>query len=233
MIDFSFNTKELKIDGEQYGQIHGGFYDYLFVKEEKNRDKSTSQEIIEKVSELLQKHPTFDVYFTGHSLGAALSTLMAFRAALDTTIEKPIMNISFASPFVRDKAFLDSFQKLQEDGKLRHLRISNEDDIVPLMPFASYTGTRYYQTGINVRLYNKKPWRKFWYRIFYNQVGGSKKDDVVRVLSNNVLAGITFTTPLNHLIPEYHKHFEHAKKELQKLELTAMYDDLDIVGPDF
>lgn len=234
IIDLSFNPSQLLLAGRSCGALHGGFYEYLFERDATvSNSISTSQEIMNKVNEALKIYPDYDVYFTGHSLGGALSTLMAFRAAMDSTMKKPVTNVSFASPFVGDEAFLKSFQDLERKGRLRHLRFSNEDDIVPLMPFMSYNGIAFKQTGMNVRLYNKTFWRPFNYRIFYPKIGGSVIDTVVRVANNNVLSGITLTTPLNHLVPEYHERMEDAKEELQKIGLNALYKDKDIVGPGF
>eukprot|EP00957_Ditylum_brightwellii_P103665 7897512-Ditylum_brightwellii.AAC.1 len=97
---------------------------------------SKADEIMQKLHVLLKDYPGFDVYFTGHSLGGALSTMMAFRAAIDDELShKTVYNVSFASPFFGDQGVRDEFYRLEGQKKIRHLRISNDDDVVPLIPF--------------------------------------------------------------------------------------------------
>ena len=63
---------------------------------------------------------------------------MAFRAACDDDIKETVLNVSFASPFAGDQEFRDNFYELQISKKIKHLRISNEDDVVPLIPFVGF-----------------------------------------------------------------------------------------------
>lgn len=75
-----------------------------------------------------------------HSLGGALSTMFAFRAAAlgnELKLSSPITNVSFASPFVGEQGFRDEFYKLEQSQTIRHLRISNDEDVVPLIPYSS------------------------------------------------------------------------------------------------
>jgi len=68
-------------------------------------------EIMGIVVPLLTKYPDFKLYVTGHSLGGALSTLFAFKAASSgLPIQKPITCISVASPKVGDNSFRKAFQ---------------------------------------------------------------------------------------------------------------------------
>ncbi|KAL3941476.1 MAG: hypothetical protein SGARI_000587 [Bacillariaceae sp.] len=95
-----------------------------------------------------QPHKDFHLYVTGHSLGAALSTLLAMRLScswiLRDIIPKPVVNISVASPY----------------GWLRHIRITSQGDIVPVGPpkyflynkFRSVYNEPYCHTGCNVHL---------------------------------------------------------------------------------
>ncbi|KAL7541154.1 hypothetical protein ACHAXR_010672 [Thalassiosira sp. AJA248-18] len=88
----------------------------------------------------------YELYITGHSLGGALTQLLAFVLAGSeeaSFIPKPINAISFASPIVGDKNYLEEFQKLEKDNKLRHIRVSNNNDVVP------YQVPGFRQTGVN------------------------------------------------------------------------------------
>lgn len=115
MVDFNLpgyvdvgNVSQCK--SGRYGKVHAGFYDYLFAKSKVREDgdsTATAENIVRKVSELLN-------YVTGHSLGGALSTMMAFRLAQDEGISQKITNVSIASPFVGDQEFRNQFQDLEK-----------------------------------------------------------------------------------------------------------------------
>lgn len=98
----------------------------------------------------LLDHPIFesqtDITITGHSLGGALCTLVAFFLAYDKTVinrrwkheenvaHRYISCISFASPLVGKYCFQEAFKVLEERGSLKHVRITNGRDFVPLAP---------------------------------------------------------------------------------------------------
>ncbi len=60
-------------------------------------------------------------------------------------IPKPIMGISYASPSVGNKHFYNAYRRLEEEGLVRHIRVSNEGDVVAAVPSLGYR-----QTGINL-----------------------------------------------------------------------------------
>jgi triacylglycerol lipase len=75
------------------------------------------------------------VYVTGHSLGAALATLLAFDLGCRTASAQipgltPPVVYTFASPLVGDKAFATAYGGLVPES----YRIANEPDLVPKMP---------------------------------------------------------------------------------------------------
>lgn len=134
-----YTTEANEVNRVSFGKAHFGFYDYLFgdtMTGNDGRTISKSEEIMGRVTDLLFENPDYEVFFTGHSLGGALSTLMAFRAAaFDNEIKGTVTNVSFASPFAGDQEFRDKFYELEINNKIKHLRVSNEDDVVPLIPF--------------------------------------------------------------------------------------------------
>uniref|UniRef100_A0A7S1D2T9 Fungal lipase-type domain-containing protein n=2 Tax=Cyclophora tenuis TaxID=216820 RepID=A0A7S1D2T9_CYCTE len=85
---------------------------------------------------LLEEHPDFKIYVTGHSLGGALATLFAFEtaASVDPRIPKPVSCITIASPKVGGLTFRRAFQALERQGVMRCLRIANNKDLVTLLP---------------------------------------------------------------------------------------------------
>lgn len=219
-----------------YGRVHEGFYKYLFGKTKPGRDGRTiskAEEIMGKLQALFKMYPDYKLWITGHSLGGALSTLFAFRAATDAGVRnKPVMNVSFASPFVGDHIFQKEFQNLEKKGLIRHLRISNEDDAVPLIPFSTLDvpPKLYKHVGMNVRLYNKTFWRHFTNKISYPKVGGSMFDELGRAISNNIFLGLTYKVLPNHLCPEYRHRLNGAREDLERLHLEALYRDPYYVG---
>jgi triacylglycerol lipase len=75
------------------------------------------------------------IYVTGHSLGSALATLLAFDLGCQATSGKqPNLSLpivyTFASPLVGDKAFAAAYDGLVQES----YRITNEPDLVPKMP---------------------------------------------------------------------------------------------------
>ena len=97
----------------------------------------------------------YELYITGHSLGGALSQVLAFTLAgsLGNTglPVKRVHAISYASPRCGDYEYNKKFTSLEREGKLRHIRISNQGDIVPVGMGPGFT-----QTGVNVHVYPDK-----------------------------------------------------------------------------
>uniref|UniRef100_A0A7S2EAD6 Fungal lipase-type domain-containing protein n=1 Tax=Ditylum brightwellii TaxID=49249 RepID=A0A7S2EAD6_9STRA len=224
-------------DKKTYGKVHKGFYNYLFERKQEDGKvmPSKADEIMQKLHVLLKDYPGFDVYFTGHSLGGALSTMMAFRAAVDDELsQKTVYNVSFASPFFGDQGVRDEFYRLEGQKKIRHLRISNDDDVVPLIPFMtlfSPPGMAYKHVGLNVRLYPRSSLSPIFksFRFFYPKPG-DWVNSISNAIHNNLLLGITFKALPNHLCPEYRARLDDAEVGLSKKFLEVLYEDEDIVG---
>jgi hypothetical protein len=52
---------------------------------------------------------------------------------------------------VGDDGYNKAYQVLEREGRLRHLRISNEGDVMPSKPYPGYT-----QNGVNLHLFADK-----------------------------------------------------------------------------
>jgi triacylglycerol lipase len=76
-----------------------------------------------------------ELWITGHSLGAALSTLFALDVALCRP-EIKASHVNFASPRVGNQAFVEFYQqqRAQQDATTRTLRVQNVCDEVPNLP---------------------------------------------------------------------------------------------------
>lgn len=134
-------------------KIHKGYADYLLEKPIME-DKPKIEQIINVLKEVYafkdesngRDYSDYELYVTGHSLGGALTQLCAFVLAGSeeaSFIPKPINAISFASSVVGSSGYLEEFQNLEREGKLRHIRVSNENDVVAVQ-FPGYK-----QTGVN------------------------------------------------------------------------------------
>lgn len=216
-----------------FGKVEKGFYDYLYGPTKEGWDKRTiskAEAIMGMLRGLFEKeeYKDYQLYVTGHSLGGALSTLFACRAAMDVGIpKKPVINVSIASPFVGDEEFRRSLQDLERKNAYRHLRISNEDDVVPLVPFVSLpfpypSISLYKQTGLNFRLYNKTCCREFTFKCSYPKPE-DPANELANAVSQNILLGLTLDSLPNHLCPEYKRRLEKSKASLQGLNLEQMY----------
>jgi triacylglycerol lipase len=79
---------------------------------------------------------------TGHSLGSSLATLHAFVAG---SKKIDVELVTFASPRVGNKAFVEAFQQLG----IKNTRIYNHPDIVPKVP-VEIVGYRHLEPGIEI-----------------------------------------------------------------------------------
>lgn len=122
--------------------IHSGYYNYLFLPREEEGGETKFDAIMGHLNRLLRQYPGYSVYVTGHSLGAALATVFSFHAAAsgllkpaDPTYETPTVTcINFASPMVGNIDFETAFRDLEDQGKIRCLRVTNYYDIFTQLP---------------------------------------------------------------------------------------------------
>lgn len=111
------------------GQVHVGFRTY-------------TDKIWPFVKDHVVKHGrTKLLWLTGHSLGAAMATLLARRFALDDTLKTPQSLFTYGSPRVGNRTYINAFNKL-----IIHHRWVNAGDIVtkvPISPWYYHCGTRH------------------------------------------------------------------------------------------
>ena len=101
--------------------IHVGFYsDYV----------SISKKLVAKTEEIMGKYEVKQILCTGHSLGAALSTVNGIEYALKYGDKTEIVVHNFGSPRIGNEnlaQFIDSKVK-------QHQRVVHHRDIVPHLP---------------------------------------------------------------------------------------------------
>ncbi len=134
--------------------VHSGFYYQL-------HETDVYSKLVETVKGLKKEYPEYNIYITGHSLGAALSTLFGFE--LSHEIESDITVISFASPRIGNYGFRKAFDS---KDNLVHYRVSNDRDIVTAGPMINF-----HHVGMNIALdedkcefftkYDYNGWMKF------------------------------------------------------------------------
>lgn len=225
-----------------YGRVHEGFYSYLTDKTKPGRDgstKSKGEEIVGMLKGLFEQdeYADYDLVVTGHSLGGSMSTMFAYRCACleDDFPGKMITNVSFASPFVGGPSFRSKFIELERKKKIKHLRVSNYQDVVPLIPACSFplpNGVEFYKhVGMNIRLYEGGDLAAPNYRRFYPKEG-SLLNGVRNAMHTSIPLGLSVGIIGKHLCGEYHKRltYKDTKEELEKLTLDDLYATKDIVG---
>ncbi len=130
----NLNAKQVKYDasdGKDYGAVHEGF---LGLTKKLNPDP---------VAIAKQLDPTIPCYITGHSLGAAVATLLAMEIAQKVPqIKDQIRLYTFAAPRVGSPQFAKVHSQLIPNS----YRIVNLADSIPLVPPVSL-GNSYTHVG--------------------------------------------------------------------------------------
>ena len=134
--DWYYDLKFTKIKLNDGIYVHSGFYEQLHKE---NMFNNLKNDLIE----LLKEYADYDLFITGHSLGAALSTLFGYE--LSKIINNFITIVSFASPRVGNSEFKKDFDLIPN---LKHYRITNDRDIVTAVPMLDY-----HHVGINICLF--------------------------------------------------------------------------------
>jgi len=139
MLDWYYDLMVFKHKLKDDIYVHSGFYKQL-------TSNCVYEELVKNIRLVLEEHPNYDIYVTGHSLGGALSTLFGYMLA--SRVENNINVVSFASPRVGNYAWKKSFE---ETKNLTHYRVTNKRDIVTAFPMY-----KYYHVGTNIQLSNEK-----------------------------------------------------------------------------
>lgn len=120
---YNLQIKKVKYNGVK---IHSGYLKQLLTS-------GVGDKLITHVKELLDKHPDYNIYITGHSAGAALSTIFSYL--LSPVVTQQITVVSFASPRVGNKKWRNEYNTL---SNVTHYRFVNDKDIITVTPYIKY-----------------------------------------------------------------------------------------------
>jgi len=149
----------------------------------------------------------YELYITGHSLGGALTQLFAFSVASmleESGIKAKVINaISYASPRVGNSDYQKAFKALEQENKLRHIRVSNQYDVVAVAPILGY-----YQTGVNLF------------------VAPNQEMNVAYLADKSMFSQTSCSSVSRHSLDSY---FEHIfQRDANDKVLNQKYIDMDI-----
>ena len=128
--DISADLKALPVMAETVSRVHRGF-------------KAEVDELWPMIEEDINRNANLGktLWFTGHSLGAAMATIMASRCMHNLELNDPVELYTFGSPRVGWKKYCNSLN-------IVHHRWKNNNDIVTTVPLAImgyvHHGTQHY-----------------------------------------------------------------------------------------
>ena len=151
--DIAADLKAMPVVAETVSRVHRGF-------------KAEVDELWPRImADLMSKQPKQKLWFCGHSLGAAMATIMASRCHFNTRLPNPEELYTYGSPRVGWKGYVVHL------GVVHH-RWKNNNDIVTTVPYKwmGYThhGEEHYMNAYgNVRNLTrwqrvKDRWRGMW-----------------------------------------------------------------------
>ena len=209
--------------------VHRGFYRYIFDNSRAAGDQRYDM-ILDDIKPYVEDG--YKIYVTGHSLGGALSSLLAFKLAGSDKewIPKPVTCISFASPFVGSSGFRTAFTLLERMGMIRYLRVNTDQDVVPaLLPMSLGWKKRFMKhVGLNLRLTCKS------FILTHPNTNGCGIMNAVRNAVIKPWCFIPCCIPRcglkYHLLPLHEDRMEMHRDTLQTMNLEDLYDDEKLFG---
>lgn len=116
-IAVDIKIKSVPFNSDEKILVHSGFKEYA--------DAALSEGIVEFLVEYIKNHPDEKIYLTGHSLGGAISILIAARLVDAGADMSKIKVITFGAPAVGNRDFINFYQ-----DKINLTRIVMDGDII-------------------------------------------------------------------------------------------------------
>mmetsp|Transcript_18627 Transcript_18627/g.34512 ORF Transcript_18627/g.34512 Transcript_18627/m.34512 type:complete len:431 (+) Transcript_18627:126-1418(+) len=139
-------------------EVNNGYVQYLLTERD-DTGLTKFDEIANRVDEFGNEmgEGGYSLFVTGHSMGGALAAIFGFYASTDRRFaqkDNPVRIFTFASAIPGRVSFAKAFQRQEKAGLLQHLRISNDNDIVPLAhPQSELT---FAHTGVSLSLHEDR-----------------------------------------------------------------------------
>mmetsp|Transcript_24548 Transcript_24548/g.38016 ORF Transcript_24548/g.38016 Transcript_24548/m.38016 type:complete len:504 (-) Transcript_24548:290-1801(-) len=139
-------------------EINKGVGEYLFTPR-KDTHRTKYNEISDRAHEYGKEfgEEVYSLHVTGHSMGGSLAALFAFYASSDSRFAQqgnPVHAYSFCPSIPGRISFARAFQHQERAGLLRHIRVVNKGDVVPLAHPQSHR--TFAHTGISFCLHASK-----------------------------------------------------------------------------
>ena len=180
--DLKADLKALPVMAETVGRVHIGFkteVDDLWPMIEEDINRKTNV--------------TKTLWFCGHSLGAAMATIMASRAKHNVELNDPVELFTYGSPRVGWREYCNSLNVI-------HHRWKNNNDIVTTVPLA-VMGFKHHGTEHYINAYGNKRTPTGW-QMFKDRMRGMWMGIKAGKIDN-------FS---DHSIAEYIHHIEKASQ---------------------
>mmetsp|Transcript_16389 Transcript_16389/g.18100 ORF Transcript_16389/g.18100 Transcript_16389/m.18100 type:complete len:470 (-) Transcript_16389:86-1495(-) len=233
--EWKVNFNYLFTDDGNYGKgalTHEGFTGFLMGERGCDaKSRSYLERIIASINDKYEKHPDvtsdYKLFISGHSLGGALATMTAFHLAHlkeknDDSVRnfpKKIRAVTFAAPLAGNVEYSDHYERLEKNGYLRHIRFTNEGDVVPTQPTLfgiekiaiSGDPTKYKQNGVNLNLVNNA---KAQTEIVHGSAG-----------TKSTISQLSPWSGSYHSLPEFQKRWNEPSNEASRqLTVKELYE---------
>jgi hypothetical protein len=152
-------------------------------------------ELIDNIQNILKKNPNYYIYISGHSTAGAEATIFTYILS-QLFFKSTIKLITFGIPKIGNNEWYNDFNNIEN---IIHYRISNENDIITILPFYNY-----FHVGINIQLNDNNV-----YIINNNEFS----------ICNNFMSLYKFININHHNIENYYLKLKNKNKIINNLEI--------------
>ena len=155
--------QSIKIKDDKYSEIKIGKYFY-------KRADSLKSKVLTNLKYELSKTKEYQIIFTGHSLGAAMATIMAYFAKINGVTNHVVL-LTFGQPRTGNDVFSNEVMKAVD----KVFRVVRAGDIVPTIPFSiigssprfrdSKFDYSYFPKDDLTKLENRLPWNNIYWSL--------------------------------------------------------------------